>query len=251
MSPGWLEIGGGAGGTRRVALREGLTRLGGTGADVPVEDVGSDELHVWDDPPRAIFVGDGERPSCNGAAFDEVPLHGGDEIRWRSVRIRFDAGEAGRARLEALDPAPVDVASGALSERERVAWRRLRAGLVIDQGLADRATVRRWQNAVRDGSFDAGACAREIEAHITGVPDEERLVLRAGQMLRDFVMVSVQRGVQGTGRRARQAARSGAAFLIAQGTALAVFALIVLAAALLLRLRGTSIDGILDRLLPG
>lgn len=260
MSPGWLHIedGSGESGARRVALRPGLTRVGSGDADVALGGVGvddADELHVWDDPPRVVFVGDGLRPTKNGAAFEETPLERGDEIRWGTARIRFEIGGESRARLEEIEPRGTTVASsasaGPSTDHERVAWQRLHAGLLVDLGVADRATVRKWQKAVREGSFDAGECAREIEAGSTGVPDPGRLAGRAGQMLRDFVMVSAQRGVQGTGRRARQAARSGAAFLIAQGTALLVFGLILLAAALLLRLRGTSIDGLLDKLLPG
>ena len=62
MAGRWLDISD-ALGTRREVLRDGLTRIGGGDAEIPLAGSGTDQLHVWDDPPRMLFIGAGSRPA--------------------------------------------------------------------------------------------------------------------------------------------------------------------------------------------
>lgn len=257
MAGEWLEIEE-EGTTRRVPLAPGLTRIGGGGAEVTLEGVGADQLHVWDDPPRAIFVGRGAPPSWNGRILDESPLRSGDRIVWGTRSITFRAAPAAEPPLleeiplgPGLAPAP---GRPAVPGRDPAApeerfLRRLQAGLFLELGIADRAAAKRWQEAVVDGRFDADACAHEILTRSLARTDDPRLLERSGRLLRDFLMAPLVQGVRGTGRRARQAARGGLAFLVAQAVALLVYSVIVLAALVLLRLRDFSLDEVLDRIL--
>ncbi|NOT30498.1 MAG: hypothetical protein HOP15_08635, partial [Planctomycetes bacterium] len=85
MNSGWLDIEGPSG-SRRAPLNEGLTRVGGAGADIrlggPEAGPGGDELHVWDRPPRMLFLGGGARPTCAGQPFDERGLRSGERVQW-------------------------------------------------------------------------------------------------------------------------------------------------------------------------
>ena len=73
---------------------------------------------------------------------------------------------------------------------------------------------------------------------------------RSGRLLRDLLMAPYQRGMKGAGRRARGAARSGLAFLLAQLIVLLVFTALIGVVLLVVRLRwGWSLDGFLDGLI--
>ena len=66
-----------------------MTRIGGGAAEIRVDGTGTDQLHVWDDPPRAVFVGAGPEPRCDGTSFEERPLRPGDRVEWAGIRLEF------------------------------------------------------------------------------------------------------------------------------------------------------------------
>src|SRR5690606_5569118 len=115
--------------------------------------------------------------------------------------------------------APVAAAPRAPSR----AWHLVRAGLLADLGLADRAAVKRWQDAVVRNEFDADAAARDLSQGAQASEADPRLVERSARLLRDFLMASFQRGVQGAGRRVRNATRTGVAMIVAQLVAVGVY----------------------------
>lgn len=230
------------GATRRLPLARGLTRVGGPGCEVVLEGAGADQLHLWDDPLKLVFVGKGELPSVDGAPVEERALGGGETLAWRGARLvlrRLGAPVIQEIPLPAPAPARPDERS----------WARVRAGLLFELGLADRAAARRWQEAVLRGEFDPDAAARELEHGASAPPGDPRLLERSGRLLRDLLMAPYQRGLRGAGRRVRGAARSGVAFLVVQGVVLLVMTLLLAVVLLVLRLRwGWSVDGFLDRL---
>lgn len=256
MSGGWLDIDGPAG-ARREALREGLTRVGGPGCDVVLWSAppglpgspGNDELQVWNRPPRALFLGRGPRPRCAGQEFDEHALRPGDRIEWQGHALVYggEIASADLAPLEELTVAPVAAAAPADARFVQ----RLRAGLACELGLADAKAMKRWREEVLANRFDADACARELLARELPREAEDRLLERAGTLLRDFLMAALLRGAAGAGRKVREKTRGCVAFLVTQTIALLVFALLVAATLLVVRGQGTSLDALLDRLLPG
>jgi hypothetical protein len=231
-----------AGAVRRVPLVRGLTRIGGPGCEVVLDGAGADQLHLWDDPLKLVFIGKGELPRVDGAAVEERALDGGERLEWRGVRLalrRLESPVIQEIPLPAAPPARPD---------ER-AWTRVRAGLLFELGLADRAAARRWQEAVLRGEFDPDAAARELEHGAAAAPGDARLVERSGRLLRDLLMAPYQRGLRGAGRRVRGAARSGAAFLVAQVVVIGVLVVLLAVVLLVLRLRwGWSVDAFLDRI---
>lgn len=247
MSGGWLDVQG-PGGTRREALREGLTRVGGPGSDVVLAQEVEGELHVWNRPPRAIHLGRGGHPTCAGQPFEERDLRPGDRIEWAGHVLVYGGEAAGghQAELEELSAPVAPVAPGAAPLVARV-----RAGLACQLGLADAQAMKRWQQAVLAGRFDADACARELLPGSSGAESEQRLLERSGTLLRDFLMAPYLSGAAGARRKLREQGRSIVAFLVAQGLALLVFGLLVAASLLVARAGGTSIDALLDRILPG
>jgi hypothetical protein len=205
------------------------------------------ELHVWNRPPRAIHLGRGESPTCAGQPFEERELRPGDRIQWAGHTLVYGGEAAGahQAELEELTvPAPPRAAREPLSAR-------VRAGLACELGIADAQAMKRWQQAVLAERFDADACARELLPAVPGAEAEQRLLERSGTLLRDFLMAPYLSGAAGARRKLREQGRSFVAFLVAQGLALLVFGLLVAASLLVARAGGTSIDALLDRILPG
>lgn len=259
MAGGWLDITD-ASGARRESLRKGLTRVGGGDADVELANTGSDQLHIWDMPPRAVFVGSGAAPLLDGRPVDEVSLRPGARILWGGATLTYGGDAAGEdvARLEEI-PLPAFVAAAVaerdgaaglgLTDSERRVWTRLQACVLVDLGLTDRAAIKRWQQEVVAGRLEVDRCAAELVALRQGSADDPRVLERAGRLLRDFLMAPLMTGVRGASRRAKRAAQGGLAFVIAQGLALLVFLLIGLVALLLLRIKDVSIDALLDRVL--
>ena len=271
MSGMWIEIARSPGSEQsgRHELAAGRTRLGGGDCDIDLGTPQGEELHLWTDPPKAVFVGATEVPRMNGREFDDVVLGNGDRIEWRGHDIRIGVSApviveeeieasarppaAASATSAATGGSPPSVASAVPPSTTGIdarAWNRLRAGMLVELGLANKKVARRWQEAVKSGTFDADACAQEILE--VSVPDagDARLLERAGRLERDLLMAPVQRGVRGAGRRARGAARGGLAFLLAQLVAILVYSLIVLGALLVARAgSGRSIDAMLDGLL--
>ncbi len=248
---GWLDITDGEG-TRREALEAGLTKVGGPDADIPFSHVGRDSLHFWDDPPRVVFVGQGDAPLVKGRPFSETPLSPGDRIQWAGRSLVY-GGKAAPGEQATLEEIPIEEntrgsrASGtrraSLTPREALVWKRLIAGMALEQGMADAKVAKRWQESVVQGRFDPDACAEEILVSERVDREDDRLLHRSGRLLRDFLMA------RGAGRKARRAARGGLAFLLAQGLAFLALAGILVACMILLRLKGVSFDEFLDRIL--
>lgn len=247
MSGGWLDVVGPSG-KRREALKEGLTLVGGARADVVLAPELEDQLHVWNRPPRMLFLGRGARPSARGQAFEELALRPGDRVSW-AEHVLVYGGEAARADEAPLEELPLANVPGAATEACFVA--RVRAGLACELGLADEAAAKRWRQQVLAGAFDPDACARELLPRTLSSENEQRLLERAGSLERDFLMAALLAGSEGARRKARERARGLAAFFLTQGLALVVFTLIVVAALLVVRAQGTSLDALLDRVLPG
>jgi hypothetical protein len=246
MSGGWLDVRG-VGETRRVALLEGLTRVGAQGADVVLPGVDG-ELHVWNRPPRVLHLGRGPRPTAGGAPFDERALRPGEAFDWAGYSFVY-GGVAAREDLAALEELPgAPTPESALPVSTLL--QRVRAGLACELGFADATAAKRWREAVKAGQFEPDACARELVPRALPSQAEQRILERSGSLLRDFLMAALLTGAEGSRRRAREQTRGVLAFLIAQGLAFLVFVLLVVAALFLLRYKGTSIDAFLDGLRP-
>jgi len=253
LARGWLDVEA-DGATRRVVLEDGRTVVGEGQADVQVPGAGKDRLDLWSEPPRAVYSGTGEVPRCGGEPFQERSLRPGDVLEWHGVRMCY-GGEAAPEHHASLEELPLEpgtpelppAGAGAPTTSERVT-RRLLAGLLVEQGLADKRAARRWQDEVREGRYDADRCAQEILG-ASPVPDEMRLLERSARLQRDFLMAPLLQGTRGAGRRMRQATKSGVAFLVAQLVGLVVYSAVIVAIALFLRLRGVDFDVFLDRIL--
>lgn len=233
MGEQWLEIEDG-GETRRVPLAGSLTRIGGASPEVSMAGLPPGEVHVWSEPPKVVLVAGTARLAVNGVEGREGLLADGDQIEWGDTRIRFRR-EASAAVLEEIPvEAPPPVQSGPAPSDGGAAWVRVRAGMYVDLGLSDKATVKGWQDSVMRGDFAPEACARDLSAGVDLDGDDPRLVERSGRLLRDFLMSSTMSGVGGVRRRARQAGKKGAAILISQLVVLAVYTLIILVVMFLL-----------------
>lgn len=285
VSEQWLEWRTASGRERRP-LRAGLTLIGGSDADIPLPEAGADQLHVWDHPPKVVLLGEGEPPEVNGVAAEETALQPGDVIRWHGRTFLFGAssapepGQSDREReageedsaSPASPPPPLRLSRQAelteipaepsrqrpskgaapdgLTKAERTAWRWLKAGMFVELGLADPPVARTWQKSVARGEWDPEAAARDILGRVHFPESDPRLLQRSGRLMRDLLMAPVQRGARGAGRRARGAARSGAAFLIAQVAAIVVYSALLFAFLTLARLQwGWSLDGAVDAVL--
>lgn len=238
---------------RRAELAPGLTRIGGPGTDVPLEGVEEGELHLWDDPPKLLHPGAGPPPEVDGRPRAECDLVPGTRIRWAGHELVFGcvapAAAVEEIPLGEVLPRPRAGQAEPTGTAAR-AWGHVRAGMLAELGLADRQAVKRWQEAVLRGEFDPDAAARELTQGAQAGADDPRLVERSARLLRDFLMTSLQRGVSGAGRRARQAARSGLAMVLAQVLALGVYTLVIFVIVLLSRVRwGFSVDRLLDSVL--
>jgi hypothetical protein len=248
VTEAWLEIE--VGGIKsRADLRSGLTRLGGPGCDVVIPGAPEGELHVWSEPPKVIRISGRAELEVDGRPRDECALESGQSIRWAAISMVY---RNDRPVLQEISmPAPA--AAGALraSSPDDKAWQRVRAGIAIDLGLAERTQVSRWQEAVLRQEFDADACAREILSTTEKFAlDDPRVIERSGRLLRDFLMASLQRGVKGTGRKVRAQAVSGSAFLMANLIGILLYTGIVLVVMLLTRFKwGMSFDALFDTLL--
>lgn len=256
MSGPWMDVHEPGGARRRVALRRGLTIVGGAKADVPVAGVDNDQLHVWDQPPKLVFVGFGEAPAASGTRFEERTLASGDVVTWRGVRLEF--GGLLAARIEEIElpaapvatqaPANVGASSGGLVGADEQFWRRLKAGIAVEQGLSEGAVARRWQDAVMRSEFDPDAAARDILAAARGL-DDQRLGERSARLQRDLIMAPLAASSRGATRKLRGAAQSMAAMVISQFVVLSISLLLVLVAQFVARVRlGWSLDEFFDRL---
>ncbi|MFT7169845.1 MAG: hypothetical protein ACI80K_002985 [Paracoccaceae bacterium] len=244
--------------TQAVSLQAGLTRIGpkgGRGIDIGIEGA-EGELHVWDSPPKVVRVQGADALVSAGALVEELLLSDETEFVWCGVKFRFR--ELPPVLQEIVEPAGNDRSSrGATAGRPSMspdpgtqrAWERVAAGLLVECGLADKSVAKRWQGAVVQHEWDADACAREILSASSAGLSDPKFLERAGRLERDLVMASFQRGMRGASRRARGAARSGAAFFVANVVAISVYSAIILALLILARVNYEwSLDGIIDRL---
>ena len=274
VNKSWLDIEVG-GVTSRADLRDGLTRLGGLGCDVVIPGAPEGELHVWSDPPKVIRISGRAELEISGKAAEEGALVDGELIRWGAAALTYHCTKpvleelvmeppplarpvpppprAGAERApwpsDSQSPAPP---ANVYDPRGR-AWTRVRAGIAIDLGVAERRAVTRWQDAVLQNEFDADACARDVLSGVVGLDaDDPRVVERSGRLLRDFLMASLHKGLKGASRKMRSQARSGTAYLMANAIAISIYTAIVLVVMLLARLKwNTSFDALFDAILGG
>ena len=256
VTDAWIDITAADGSRARHTLRHGLTTLGGKRGDIALPAAGNDQLHLWDQPPKLVYVGVGEPPKVNGEAREECALRLGDRIEWCGVRLEF--GGVPHATIEeiavAAPPpvapaaAPLAAAPPGMEASEFTAWRRLKAGLLVELGMADPSAARRWQDAVLRSEFEPDACARDVLGASVVPPADTRLVERCARLERDLVMAPVSTGSRGASRKIRNVARSGLAFIVAQFVVLSVVFLLVFLALFIVRMKWNwSVDEFLDR----
>jgi hypothetical protein len=262
----WLEVLE-EGEMRRFPLAGGRTRIGGLGCEVVLASAPAGEVHIWDDPPRALYTGGGAPPVVDGTPMEEASLADGLIFLWGEARITYRHPTIGSV-LEELPPEPppstvlaapassagqpaaVVQETGRASDTGDRVGDRLRAGLLADQNLAAQPVLKKWRDAVIRREFDPDTCAREILDQPLSAADDPRLVERSGRLLRDLLMAPLTSGAKGASRRARTAARSGVAFLVSQFVAVCAYTLVLGLVFLLLRARwGWSPDGLLDGIL--
>jgi hypothetical protein len=229
------------GSVRRQPLAPGLTRVGGPGCEVALARAGADQLHVWDDPPKLVFVGKGERPRVEGQAVDELALGGGERIEWQGATLRLTRAEkAGRSS----EPAPAAVTA------DEPAWTQVKAGMLFELGLADKELARRWQQAVARGQFDADACARELVRSSRATPGDRRVLERSTRLLRELLMGPGKVPARSSARTERKESRSLLALIAMQVTVILSQIFLFTVVLVVVRWRwGWSIDGFIDQLL--
>jgi len=267
---GWIEvISGGA--VSRHPLRPGLTRVGGAGSDVVLDPVQSGEIQFWDEPPRAVYIAGAPRsgapsePLVGETPLEEALLEHGDRIRWGEAVIVFGVESSSMAAVEESailqpleesailipgeDSALLQQIAVSEPQGESATSALLQAGILVDLGLSPRATVSRWQQAVKENRFDADACAAQV-LRDTARPVDGVIEARASRLLRDFLMAPLQTPTRSSGRRAKRAAKGFVAFIIAQAVVFLVILAMVGILFLALRARGKDLNVYFDRVLP-
>jgi hypothetical protein len=250
----WIELVAASGARRRHELKPGLTVIGGEGGDIPWPASGSDQLHIWDQPPKLIFVGGGPAPLVNGQRCDERDLRAGDAIEWQGLRLEFGGRPLASIQEIPLEPRtpPATVASAAgaslvSAEAESSSWKRIKAGLLVELGLADVGAARRWQEAIARGEFEADSCARDVLNASTVNAGDARVLERCGRLQRDLVMSPLSLGARGGARRLRSSASNWLAMALMQFVVLGVCVFLVLVALFVMRVRWEwSVDGFFD-----
>lgn len=131
-----------------------------------------------------------------------------------------------------------------LADWEVQAWRRLRAGMRVEAGLAPKDAAKRWQDNVRSGDFDPDRCAAEIcDAPAKDAGEEQdRVLKRATRLQRDLVMSPLLRGAAGVSRKARTATRNGLAAAVSQVVVLGIFSLLAFLFMLVAAFKGAEFD---------
>jgi len=267
----WIELVEPGGARKRFDLKRGLTVIGGAKADITAPGLETDQIHVWDQPPKLIYVGFGSPPTLAGHPIEERALRSGDVIEWRGLRLEFGGlmnalieeisvepivGKSQPARPVASTASPTAAApistaplsAPATMGVDEVLWRRLKAGMAVELGMADSSVARRWQDAILRSEFDADACARDILSAAPNLNDA-KLGERATRLQRDLVMAPVAATARGSARKLKGAAQSMAAMLISQFVVLAICLLLVMVALFVVRVRWEwSVDAFFDRL---
>jgi len=129
------------------------------------------------------------------------------------------------------------------------AWRRVKAGLLVELGRADRKVAARWQEAVVGGRFDADRAADELLASARDGEAEAAVERRSAELARDLVMAPRMRGLHGAARKAREAGRRGLAWLLVQVLVVLVFLLAFVGSLLAARYAGHDVHAPLDTVL--
>jgi hypothetical protein len=131
-----------------------------------------------------------------------------------------------------------------LAAWELQAWKRLRAGMLVEQGNADKKLSKTWQDRVKSGDFDADRCADEILALGPQRPqvEEEQALQRANRLERDLIMTPLLHGASGASRKVRGAAKSGVAAVLSQFIVLGIFAILGFLTLLVMAFRGVEFD---------
>jgi hypothetical protein len=244
VADAWLDIELAGAARRRQELKRGLTMIGGEKSDVPLAAAGSDRLHVWDSPPKLIFVGAGTRPTVNGAATDECELRGGDLIEWYGARLRFGMQPPAVASSQPPAAAVAPQISG-LPSRDEQMWRRLRAGMLVELGLGDAQATRRWQEAARRNEFEADACARDVLGAAVSAEADERLLERTSSMLKEMLLAPL--AARRAEKRKRPQKMGCFSMLIGQLLVFFVYGTVVAVVLFVVRQRwGWSVDTFLD-----
>lgn len=233
-------------GAREHHLDRALTRVGGPGADVVLKGISRGELQLWNDPPKAVWLGGADGPKLNGKSLDESLLADGDRIDWAGWRLVYRESTMEAVLEEVTAPTPAVVTRVVQPE----AWRRIKAGILVEQGLAEHQIVKLWSDAVVRGEFQPEACARELLADNRIADDDPRVLERSSRLLRDFVMTPVSRGARGAGRKMKGAAKNTAAAAVAQFIIVGIILLMTFVAMVLARLKwDISFDGWIDGIL--
>lgn len=239
MDGPWVEVRAG-GRTVRRPFGPGPLALDPSGAIAPAQSAG-ERLVLFPEPLRAVFEGRGERPRLAGRELGQARFERGDVLHWRGMEIRVGPREA------ALEELPAQELPGAPGG---AAWKYVKAGLLVEIGLAEDGAARSAQESVIARAFDPAAAAGEI-LRASGVSDgDPRLLERSSRLMRDLIMAPLQRGLPGARRRLRRAATSGFAWLLSQFIVVGTVMLLLAVALLASRARWKiSIDGGLDRVL--
>lgn len=140
---------------------------------------------------------------------------------------------------------------GKLQDWELKAWRRIAAGLLVEQGVSDKDSAKRWQAHVKAGDFDPDHCARELLAAPIKKPSEveSKLLLRTARLERDLVMTPLLRGVSGASRKARTATKTGVAALVTQLIVIAIYSVLIFLFLLVLAYKGVHVDAFFQSIL--
>ncbi|WP_145187360.1 hypothetical protein [Planctomycetes bacterium Pla163] len=130
-----------------------------------------------------------------------------------------------------------------------IGWRRVKAGLLVEQGLVDKAVAKRLQDDVIAGRFDADAAADELLAAVRSDDPERAVQRRCADLERDLIMAPRMRGASGAARKAREAGRRGVAYLVVQGVVVMIFVVLFASSLLAARYAGYDLHQPVDTVL--
>jgi hypothetical protein len=163
------------------------------------------------------------------------------------------SSNAGSERSTTTTPPATSPADAELIELSPSAtskgWRRVLAGLLVEQGLVDKAVAKRLQDQVIAGRFDADAAASELLSAVRSDDPERAVERRCADLERDLIMAPRMRGAQGAARKVREAGRRGVAYLVVQSIVVMVFVVLFAASLLAARYAGHDLHQPVDTVL--